>query len=159
MKAYFLFFFITIFRSTSQFFFSVKPKSKECFESHVVKDEKYSGKYYIAGENEESNAMSIRDSKKQLIWESINKKEANFVIQVAEDGIFHVCFENNDNKYITITYNLFDESEHNNLVSSQSIQDMNTNIHEVRRKIDIIHSDLRNSVVRRKVHLDSKIFI
>jgi len=40
-----------------------------------------------------------------------------------------------------------------------NIENLNSFIHTIRRKLDIIHSNMRNSAVRRGAHLDSKLNI
>ena len=99
----------------------------------------------------------LNEETNKVIWESVNKKESEFEIKVSKGTVYALCFENKDSKYITVTFNLFEDIDHLNLVSTQTIRDLNSNVHEIRKKVDIVHSDLRNSVVRRKVHVDSKI--
>ena len=140
-------------------FIVLKPKSSECIKREVFTNANFAGKYYIAAENENLNRVWVLDKNDKTIWESVNKKESDFQIKVSEDTIYGLCFENNDTKFITVTFNLYEDVDHLNLVSTQTISSLNSNVHDIRKKVDIVHSDLRNSVVRRKVHVDSKIFL
>jgi hypothetical protein len=117
-----------------------------------------SGKYFMAGENEANNRVFIKDSKRSIIWNNKGKKQADIKIVVENDQLYEICFENFDSKYLTVTFDFYDDDVLNNIVSAQSIIDMNKNVHEMRKKVDIIHHDMRNSAIRRKVHMDSKLF-
>mmetsp|Transcript_15467 Transcript_15467/g.16050 ORF Transcript_15467/g.16050 Transcript_15467/m.16050 type:complete len:225 (+) Transcript_15467:20-694(+) len=145
---------LSILSPASTVFLSISPHNRECVNVEVLKEHGFSGKYYMSGEEEKNNKVTVEDSKKNLIWQSHSQKQSEFKIGVHEDQSYTICFFNTDKKFLTVTFDFFEESESNNIVSAQSISDMNQNIHEVRRKVDIIHSDLRNSAIRRTVHMD-----
>lgn len=139
-------------------FITLSPNKKECLYQAVHPDNNFVGKYSFVGENEERNRVMVFDGKNNIIWQHSDTRDSEFSINVNHEQDYKICFENLDKKTSVLTFDFHEESAKNNVVSVQNISDMNKNVHEIRKRVDIIHSDLRNSVVRRNQHLDSKYF-
>lgn len=135
-------------------YFVIKSNNKECFETPVHENSEFVGKYLFAGEVENNNKVEILDDKDKVIWSEENKIGSVFKITEIKSTFHKICFYNKDKKMITVTIELYDEGAPIKLVSAKNVNDMNSNIHEMRKKVDIIHHDLRNFAVRRNAHID-----
>lgn len=146
-------------KSINSIFLSIQGNYVECIYKDSTSEKGLIGKYFMAGENETNNLVFIKDLNNNMIWSNRGQKQSEFRISVEKDQTYQICFENLDKKYLTVTFDFYDDEKLNNIVSTQSITDMNQNVHEMRKKVDIIHHDIRNSAVRRKVHMDSKLLL
>lgn len=135
----------------------LSPKEKRCVYKKAKENVKYSGKYFVTGQEETANKVYISNSRKEKIWTSDNKKEGDFeIFNSTEEGYYALCFISDSAKSLTFSFDIYKGNKEEALVSVQSIQELNTNIHELRKRVDIIHSDMRNSLIRRTGHLESK---
>lgn len=136
----------------------LSPKEKRCVYKKAKENVKYSGKYFVTGQEETANKVYISNSRKEKIWVSDNKKEGEFeIFNSTEEGYYALCFISDSSKSLTISFDIYKGNKEEALVSVQSIQELNSNIHELRKRVDIIHSDMRNSLIRRTGHLESKL--
>lgn len=142
---------------TQSIFISIPPNSKECVLRPVFVGKPFAGKYHLAGENEKKNSVRVYDENNNSLWLQQHAKSSDFKIKVNKDQHYTLCFENLDSKFLTVTFDFFEDEDLNNLVSAQNISELNSNVHDLRKRVDIIHSDMRNSAVRRNVHMESKI--
>lgn len=142
--------------SISSIFISLGPKEKRCVYKKTKKGLRYTGKYFATGVEETANKVYIANNKKEKIWISDNKKEGNFVFTPTADITYALCFASESSKQLTISFDIFKGNEDDTLVSVQSIKELNRNVHEIRKRLDIVHSDLRSSLIRRAGHLESK---
>jgi uncharacterized membrane protein len=144
----------TIISFCKSIYFVIKPNGVECFETPVHENTEFVGKYLFAGEVENRNKVEVLDDKDNVIWSEDNKIGSVFKINEIKSTFHKICFHNKDKKMITVTIELYDEGAPLKLVSAKNVNDMNNNIHEMRKKVDIIHHDLRNFAVRRNAHID-----
>ena len=138
-------------------FIVLEPSEIRCIIKKMKTSRVLKGRFYVTGESETSNIAYILDTKGQKWWEVKNQSQGDFNVAITVEGEYSLCFESKFNRYLTVSFNFYDGKEENNLISAQSIQDMNQNVHELRKKVDIIHNDMRNSVIRRTGHVDSKL--
>lgn len=135
----------------------VNKNDVECIYKDSTPEKGLSGKYLFAGKNEENNIVFINNSNNITVWSNQGKKNSDFKVTVDKEQLYQICFENLEKDYLVVSFDLYNEEKLNNIVSTQSITDMNKNIHEMRKRIDILHHDIKNSAIRRKVHTDSKL--
>ena len=166
-------------------FLILAPKEERCVYQKVKSTYIYSGKYFFTGMEEKLNKVFILNQKKEKIWSNNNQKEGSFSFaepietkSIDELKSYSLCFINDSHKSLTASFDIFknvntalvkneedneyddediDNNQNSNLVTVQNIKELNKNIYELRKRVDIIHSDLRSSLVRREGHLESKL--
>jgi hypothetical protein len=152
-------FLLCLIESLHCIFIHLGSKEKRCVYQKTEKGVKYTGKYFVTGVEETANKVYISNSKKERIWVSDFKKEGSFSFYPNEASTYALCFASESTKSITVSFDIFKGNDDDSLVSVQSIKELNKNIHEIRKRVDIIHSDMRSSLVRRSGHLESKFYI
>jgi len=120
----------------------------------MVEKTNFSGVYFVSGEREEGNKAIIKNANNQILWESTGQKTGTFNLSVIQSGAFSLCVESTVNMQLTVSFDFYDEKKDEQLISVQSIENLNSAIHGIRRKLDIIHGNIRSSAVRRSTHLE-----
>ena len=145
-----------IIQLTTSMFLVLESWEKRCITKHLKGNHQFTGSYFISGEEEDKNLVFITGPENSRVWESRNHKEGAFHIGVREDGEYSLCFLSEYDKELTVSFDFHDEKKAEELISVQSIENLNQVVHQVRRKMDIIHSNMRNSLIRRATHVESK---
>jgi hypothetical protein len=149
--------FCILFENSLQIFFVLDPFEQRCISKEMQEKSNFSGVYFISGEREDGNKAMIKNSRGQIIWENHAQKSGSFNLYVQSTEAYSLCIESTVNQQLTISFEFYDEKKDEQLISVQSIDNLNSAIHGIRRKLDIIHGNIRNSAVRRSTHLESKI--
>ena len=132
------------------------PKEKRCVYKKFTKDTKYQGKYYFTGQEETMNKVYLANAKERF-WVRDFEKEGVFdIFSKDEDSTYALCFSSETKFPLTLSFDIFKGKQEDKLVTVQSIQELNSNIHELRKKVEIIQSGVRNAIIRKSGHYKSK---
>jgi hypothetical protein len=140
------------------------PYEKTCVYKDIQEKQTLSGVYYFSGQDEDQNEVTIVSPKNVLLFKKESLKNGSFNINTELNGQYAICFKLTSSTHMTVSFDFHDEAKNEQLISVskkcanflESIDNLNTVIHGMRKKLDIIHSNIRNSAVRRSTHLESK---
>lgn len=137
-------------------FVILNPRETNCIIKYIKENRQLSGSYYVSGQSEVENNCYILGRNNEKLWENKRQNQGTFNLGITNEGEYSLCFESTYDKLQTISFDIHDEKKKDDMISVQSIEQLNTMVHQVRRKMDIIHSNMRNSLIRRSTHLESE---
>jgi hypothetical protein len=143
-------------QNSLQIFFVLDPYEQRCVSKNMFEKTSFSGVYFISGEKEEGNKVQIKNASGQVLWDAYGQKTGSFNLNIHTTQAYSLCVENLVNLQLTVSFDFYDEKKDDQLISVQNIDNLNSAIHGIRRKLDIIHGNIRSSAVRRSTHLESK---
>lgn len=127
-----------------------------------INSNKKEGNFNFNNNTNDSNSSEVI-KKYALCFESLSSKSltVSFDIFKTLNPSAPNNEENNDN-FSSLTDDKEDDIDNNsnsNFITIDNIRDINKKVYDLRKRVDIIHSDLRSSLVRRETHLESKLIL
>ena len=132
-------------------FFKVESQNEECIYQKREERETFNIIYYISGEFEKENRISIKDPEGKNIWLQKNKKHDNVRLPARKQGKYTFCVENTSKKEILVTFD-FQKENRTQFLTINNIENFDAAVKDIKTKMNDIQFGLRNSAFRRIAH-------
>ena len=132
-------------------FFKVASQNEECIYQKREERETFNIIYYISGEFEKENRISIKDPEGKNIWLQKNKKHDNVRLPARKQGRYTFCVENTSKKDILVTFD-FQKENRTQFLTINNIENFDAAVKDIKTKMNDIQFALRNSAFRRIAH-------
>lgn len=153
MKSIILFtlFIVNLFKISSMFI-TINPKNTQCLSQIKQKSDNLNIIYYISGEEEKKNNARILDPDNKKLWETPGLTSSTFNVVAQKTGKYSFCVDNNSEKPLTVTFEFSENNPEKEMITISTIDNLNSALNDVSKKLDIMQFGIRNGAVRREKH-------
>jgi hypothetical protein len=120
MQNYFLALIFMILYSLSvvkSVFIVLDPFEKRCVYKDILHKATFTGNYFISGEQEDKNEVTIISPKNVILFRKENQKSGSFSVNTEMDGNYALCFKINTSMHMTVSFDFHDETKDEQLIS------------------------------------------
>lgn len=153
MKSIILFtlFIVNLFKISSMFI-TINPKNTQCLSQIKQKSDNLNIIYYISGEEEKKNNARILDPDNKKLWETPGLTSSTFNVVAQKTGKYSFCVDNNSEKPLTVTFEFSENNPEKEMITISTIDNLNSALNDVSKKLDVMQFGIRNGAVRREKH-------
>ena len=153
MKSIILFtlFIVNLFKIYSMFI-TINPKNTQCLSQIKQKSDNLNIIYYISGEEEKKNNARILDPDNKKLWETPGLTSSTFNVVAQKTGKYSFCVDNNSEKPLTVTFEFSENNPEKEMITISTIDNLNSALNDVSKKLDVMQFGIRNGAVRREKH-------
>ena len=153
MKSIVLFtlFIVNIYKISSMFI-TINPKKTQCLSQIKQKTDNINIIYYISGEEEKKNIARILDPDNKKLWETPGLTSSTFNLVAQKTGKYSFCVDNNSEKPLTVTFEFSENNPEKEMITISTIDNLNSALNDVSKKLDVMQFGIRNGAVRREKH-------
>ena len=153
MKSIILFtlFIVNLFKISSMSI-TINPKNTQCLSQIKQKSDNLNIIYYISGEEEKKNNARILDPDNKKLWETPGLTSSTFNVVAQKTGKYSFCVDNNSEKPLTVTFEFSENNPEKEMITISTIDNLNSALNDVSKKLDVMQFGIRNGAVRREKH-------
>ena len=153
MKSIILFtlFIVNLFKISSMFI-TINPKNTQCLSQIKQKSDNLNIIYYISGEEEKKNNARRLDPDNKKLWETPGLTSSTFNVVAQKTGKYSFCVDNNSEKPLTVTFEFSENNPEKEMITISTIDNLNSALNDVSKKLDVMQFGIRNGAVRREKH-------
>ena len=153
MKSIILFtlFIVNLFKISSMFI-TINPKNTQCLSQIKQKSDNLNIIYYISGEEEKKNNARILEHDNKKLWETPGLTSSTFNVVAQKTGKYSFCVDNNSEKPLTVTFEFSENNPEKEMITISTIDNLNSALNDVSKKLDVMQFGIRNGAVRREKH-------
>ena len=147
----FTLFIVNLFKISSMFI-TINPKNTQCLSQIKQKSDNLNIIYYISGEEEKKNNARILDPDNKKLWETPGLTSSTFNVVAQKTGKYSFCVDNNSEKPLTVTFEFSENNPEKEMITISTIDNLNSALNDVSKKLDVMQFGIRNGAVRREKH-------
>ena len=148
----YIFYIVLCFYKIKCMYFFADGGKTVCLSQKKKKNENFRLTYYLSGAKEDGNLITIFSPSNKKEWESQEKKNDKLSIVTKEDGNYKFCVKNNAKSRLTITFQFPKEVNSSQILTVENIDNFDTAIKAINKKLNTIQFNIRNTAVRRGEH-------
>ena len=133
-------------------FITINPKNTQCLSQIKQKSDNLNIIYYISGEEEKKNNARILDPDNKKLWETPGLTSSTFNVVAQKTGKYSFCVDNNSEKPLTVTFEFSENNPEKEMITISTIDNLNSALNDVSKKLDVMQFGIRNGAVRREKH-------
>lgn len=118
---------------TNEIFFVLDAYEQRCISKQMTSGSTFAGVYFISGEKEEGNKVTIKNPFGQDIQTLDGHKNGSFNYLIEKEGTYSLCIETTSNLQLTASFEFYDEKKDEQLISVSNI-----NIKNVKKILKIL---------------------
>ena len=136
----------------SSLFITINPKDTQCLSQSKQKSENLNIIYYISGEEEKRNIARILDPDNKKLWETPGLSSSTYSVLAQKTGKYSFCVDNLSEKPLTVTFEFSENNPEKEMITISTIDNLNSALNDVSKKLDVMQFGIRNGAVRREKH-------
>jgi hypothetical protein len=102
---------LSILNIITPIFLVLEPYEKRCVFKDIQESQILSGVYYISGEQEDMNEVTIVSPKNVILFKMENLKNASFSVATEINGQYSLCFQMNTSMRLIVSFDFHDETK------------------------------------------------
>ena len=136
MKLFFTCFilFLSFLTLINTLYIYVDPREKKCLTKYISYNASFDVVYYVSGQQEEQNMVTIEDEKGNIFDKVYNKKYHKFSYNPKKDGELSFCFGNLASTQVTLNLEFDFGTNDYSMISIRTIENFVSAV-DIRKKI------------------------
>jgi len=154
MKLFFIYFilFLSFLTLINTLYIYVDPREKKCLTKYISYNASFDVVYYVSGQQEEQNMVTIEDEKGNIFDKVYNKKYHKFSYSPKKDGELSFCFGNLASTQVTLNLEFDFGTNDYSMISIRTIENFVSAVNNLEKKLKKLQFNIRNSAVRKRAH-------